>query len=99
VQEGSASRPHHRRPRREVEHAASLRELRQKLGQNAKQLKRLRCYSLHGLVSRNDVLEAAWAALRRNDGAPGVEGVSIGQIAATPESEAVLGCLFILHMG
>lgn len=68
----------------------SLRELRQKLGQKAKQQKRFRFYSLYALVYRTDVLQAAWAAVRRNDGAPGVDGVSIGQIAATPESEAAI---------
>lgn len=66
----------------------SLQELRQKLGQKAKQQKRFRFYSLYALVSRADTLRAAWAAVQRNEGAPGVDGVSIEQIAATPEREA-----------
>lgn len=73
---------------REVMLPQSLRELRQKLGRKAKQQKRYRFYSLYGLVSRRDTVEAAWAAVRRNQGAPGIDGVSIEQVGATPEGEA-----------
>jgi RNA-directed DNA polymerase len=66
----------------------SLQELRQKLGQKAKQQKRFRFYSLYALVSQADTLPAAWAAVRRNEGASGVDGVSLEQITVTPESEA-----------
>jgi hypothetical protein len=51
-----------------------LQELRQRLGQKAKPQKRYRCDSLYGMGYRKDVLPAAWAAVQRNDGAPGVEG-------------------------
>src|SRR5712692_10088163 len=65
-----------------------LQELRQKLSQKAKQQKRFRFYSLYTHIGRTDTLQAAWNAVRRNNGAPGVDGVSIEQIAASPESEA-----------
>lgn len=65
-----------------------LRELRQKLGQKAKQQKRFRFYSLYGQVCRPETLEAAWAAVRRNGGAPGVDGVRIEDLTASPEREA-----------
>src|SRR5213079_524884 len=73
---------------REATLPPSLQALRQKLGQKAKQQKRFRFYSLYAHICRRDTLEAAWLAVLRNDGAPGVDGVSIEQIAANPESEA-----------
>ncbi len=65
-----------------------LQMLRAKLGHKAKEQKRFRFYCLYDHVCRTDTLEAAWATVRRNNGAPGVDGVSIGQIAATPEGAA-----------
>ncbi|MBI4325309.1 MAG: hypothetical protein HY674_08605 [Chloroflexi bacterium] len=52
----------------------SLRELRLKLGRKAKQPKRCRFYSLYALVCRSDLPETALAAVRRNEGAPGMDG-------------------------
>ncbi len=74
---------------REASLPSSLQALRQKLGQKAKQQKRYRFYSLYGLVCRHDVLQAAVWAVWRQGGAPGVDGVSIEAMAATPEREAV----------
>lgn len=75
-------------PFREAMLPPKVQELRQKLGRKAKQQKRFRFYSLYGLVCLPEVLQAAWAAVRRNEGAPGVDGMSIEQIVATPEGEA-----------
>ena len=65
-----------------------LRDLRKKLGCKAKQQKRFRFYSLYAHICREDTLWAAWATVKRNNGAPGVDGVRIEQIRATPEGEA-----------
>jgi RNA-directed DNA polymerase len=59
---------------------AKVREWRAKLSTKAKQEKRFRFYSLYGLVSHPETLQAAWQQVRANGGAPGVDGISFEQI-------------------
>jgi RNA-directed DNA polymerase len=67
---------------REAMLPAKVREWRAKLSAKAKQQKRFRFYSLYGLIHHAETLQAAWQQVRANAGAPGVDGVSIGQIEA-----------------
>ncbi|MCX6996825.1 MAG: group II intron reverse transcriptase/maturase [Kiritimatiellaeota bacterium] len=53
---------------------------RRKLSEKAKQEKKFRFYSLYSLVGHPDTLRWAWALVRRNKGAPGVDGVTFEQI-------------------
>ena len=54
--------------------------LREKLSRKAKEEPRFRFYCLYGQLLREDVLRCAYEAVRANQGAPGVDGMSFWRI-------------------
>lgn len=64
--------------------------LRQKLYQKAKREPHFRFYALYDRVCRSDVLGAAWALVASNDGAPGVDRVTVQHIVDSPGGPTAL---------
>jgi RNA-directed DNA polymerase len=65
----------------ETEKVDKVRALQRVLYRSAKQQPHRRFHALYDKVARSDVLWRAWAEVAKNQGAPGVDGVSITSIA------------------
>jgi len=66
----------------ETEKVDKVRALQRVLYRSAKQDPTRRFHALYDKVARSDVLWRAWVEVARNQGAPGVDGVSITSIKA-----------------
>ena len=65
-------------------------ELRWKLGRKAKQEPGFRFYALYDRIYRPDVLAAAWWLVLKNNGKPGVDGMSCQDVIDGPGAAAFL---------
>lgn len=75
-------------PEKEIITPDKVRALQRTLYRKAKENARWRAWSLYGDLCRQDVLATALAAVVRNAGAPGVDGVTTEAIAAQRTSSS-----------
>ncbi len=90
------------RSARSVSHAEgvdAVRALQRVLYRSAKQDPDRRFHALFDKVARSDVLWRAWGEVRANQGAPGVDGVSIADIEASGVSVFLDGLVAELRAG
>ena len=86
TEQGAGAEPKAETTLKELLLPPKLRTLREKLRTKAKQEPGYRFYSLYGQIIQSWVLWTAWMQVRANDGAPGMDGVSIRQIDKSEES-------------
>lgn len=76
-----------------------VRALQRVLYRCAKQDKDRRFHALYDKVARSDVLWKAWGEVRANRGAPGVDGITIGDVVDSGVSEFLEGLAAKLKAG
>jgi group II intron reverse transcriptase/maturase len=74
-----------------LETPEKIREFQRKLYRKAKQEKSYRFYALYDKVYREDILAHAWARVKANRGAPGMDGVTIADVVEKIGEKTFLG--------
>ncbi|MGE0759282.1 MAG: group II intron reverse transcriptase/maturase [Pirellulaceae bacterium] len=90
---GRSEPPDEPEVRNDVKFILAVSLLRWKLWRKAKQEPKFRFYALYDRIYRDDVLAVAWWLVRKNDGAPGIDGMSCDDIENGPGAAKFLADL------